>query len=95
MNKPMEFGWPLPKRKELFEKLIKGATETERIIFQGKQQAIPIIRIPIEVPKYRMLNGRTATLQQEWLSLNLEKGEDFFSKDSESIEVAGSNLKCE
>lgn len=87
MTKPDEYGWALPKRQELFDKLKASASETERLVFQDKQQTLPIIRIPIEVPKYRILNGRTATLQQEWLVQNSDKGDDFFSKDPESIEV--------
>lgn len=87
MTKPDEYGWALPKRQELFDKLKASATETERLVFQDKQQTLPIIRIPIEVPKYRILNGRTATLQQEWLATNPDKGDDFFAKDPESIEV--------
>jgi hypothetical protein len=87
MMKPDQYGWALPKRQDLFDRLKEHAAETERIIFQDKQQTLPIIRIPIEVPKYRILNGRTATLQQEWLAMNPDRGEDFFAKDPESIEV--------
>lgn len=87
MSKPDNYGWALPRRIELFEKLKKSAKETERLVFQDKQQSFPIIRIPIEVPKYRILNGRTSTLQEEWIAKNPDKGEDFFSRDPESIEV--------
>jgi hypothetical protein len=87
MSQPDKYGWPLPRRIELFEKLKKSAKETERLIFQDKQQSLPIIRIPIEVPKYRILNGRTSTLQEEWIAQNPDKSKDFFSRDPESIEV--------
>lgn len=87
MSKPDNYGWALPRRIELFEKLKKSAQEAERLVFQDKQQSFPIIRIPIETPKYRILNGRTSTLQEEWIAQNPDKGEDFFSRDPESIEV--------
>jgi len=87
MENEKKYGWPLPKRRELFQKLQASATDTQRLDFQDRQQSIPIIRIPIDVPKYRILNGRTATLQQEWLAKNSDKGDDFFAKDYENILV--------
>lgn len=83
----MEFGWPLPRRIELFSKLTSGSREAYRLSFQDKLQQLPLIRIPIELAKYRILNGRTSTLQQEWLAQNPDKGSDFFSRDPESNEV--------
>lgn len=82
-----EYGWPLPRRIELFSKLTVGANDTFRLTFQDKLQQLPLIRIPIELPKYRILNGRTSTLQQEWLAQNPDKGSDFFTRDPESNEV--------
>lgn len=83
----IEYGWPLPRRIELFNKLTAGAKETFRLSFQDKLQQLPLIRIPIGLPKYRILNGRTSTLQQEWLAQNPDKGSDFFFRDPESNEV--------
>lgn len=44
---------------------------------------IPIIRVPIELPKYRMVNGRTVSLQEEHLAKNPTAREDLFSGDAE------------
>ncbi|WP_156440545.1 hypothetical protein [Burkholderia sp. MSMB1072] len=78
------FGWPKPKRIEEFAKLCKNPTSaTERVVFQGKTIDIPIIRVPIDLPKYRLANGRTASLQAEYLAKNAKSRPDLFSGDSE------------
>ena len=64
------FGWPKPSRIEEFKKLAPSSTETARLVFQDKLQAFPIIRVGIDLPKYRMANGRTASLQAEFLAKN-------------------------
>ena len=49
------FGWPQPARIEEFKKLLASPTgATTRIVFQGNTVDIPIIRVPIELPKYRL-----------------------------------------
>jgi len=78
------FGWPKPTRTEEFKKLLATPSgSTTRIVFQGKTQDIPIVRIPIGLPKYRMANGRTASLQSEYLAKNPTARIDLFSGDSE------------
>lgn len=78
------FGWSKPSRIEEFNKLQSINSEaTTRIVFQGKNIDIPIIRIPIELPKYRMVNGRTASLQAEYLAKYPDIRADMFSGDSE------------
>lgn len=91
MNKNMpatpissRFGWPKPARTEEFTKLLATPTgATTRIVFQSKNVDIPIIRVPIELPKYRMANGRTASLQSEYLAKNPAARQDLFSGDAE------------
>lgn len=78
------FGWPKPARIEEFKKLLASPTgATFRIVFQGRTVDIPIIRVPIELPKYRMANGRTISLQAEYLARNLDAQSDLFSGDAE------------
>lgn len=78
------FGWPKPARVETFAKLLAEAPKaTMRIVFQGKNTDIPIIRIPIGLPKYRMENGRTASLQAEHLAREPAMRRDLFSGDPE------------
>ncbi len=78
------FGWPKPARLREFEALLKKKDlPTHRIVFQGRPQDIPIIRVPIELPKYRMANGRTASLQVEHLARNSKVRPDLFTGDPE------------
>ncbi len=78
------FGWPKPARTEEFKKLLAmPAGATTRIVFQGKTVDIPIVRVPIELPKYRMANGRTASLQSEHLAKNPTARTNLFSGDAE------------
>lgn len=77
------FGWPKPARVEEFKKLVPAAKETTRLVFQDKLQAFPIIRVNIDLPKYRMVNGRTASLQAEFLAKSPKARHDLFSGDAE------------
>jgi hypothetical protein len=52
-------------------------------VFQNRQQDVPIILVPIDLPKYRMSNGRTASLQMEHLAKNPKLRPDLFSGDPE------------
>lgn len=83
------FGWPLVKRKEHFRKCLEeGASKhSVEIMFQGRKQTFPVISIPIEMPKYRLSNGRTASLQQEYLAQNLGLAGAFFKTDPELMNV--------
>jgi hypothetical protein len=81
---PSRFGWPKPKRTEEFTKLLaKPSGATERVVFQSKTIDIPIIRVPIDLPKYRLVNGRTASLQAEFLAKNPKSRGDLFGGDPE------------
>lgn len=78
------FGWSKPARTEEFKKLLAApASATFRIVFQSKTFDIPIIRVPIDLPKYRMANGRTASLQEEYLARNPTAKADLFAGDAE------------
>ena len=78
------YGLPLPARKNKFSELIQQVKEsggdTHRIEnFQGQPVSLCIIRVEINLPKYRIANGRTASIQEEWVALN-DKKEHFFSE---------------
>ena len=77
------FGWPKPSRIEEFKQLVPSSTETARLVFQDKLPAFPIIRVSIDLPKYRMANGRTASLQAEYLAKNPKAPPTLFSGDPE------------
>lgn len=79
------FGWPKPTRLEEFKKLLDepAAKPTTRLVLMGQTIDLPIIRVPIGLPKYRLENGRTVSLQAEYLVENLEARADLFSGDPE------------
>ncbi len=82
--KGSRFGWPRPSRLEEFKTRLNAKDlPTDRVVFQGINQDLPIIRIPIDLPKYRLTNGRTASLQVELLALNPDLRSDLFSGDRE------------
>lgn len=67
--------------------MVPASTETARLVFQDKLQSFPIIRVSIDLPKYRMANGRTASLQAEFLAKNPKSRPDLFSGDPELWEA--------
>ena len=78
------FGWPKPARlAEFAERLKATGLPTHRVVYQDRAQDVPIIRVPIDLPKYRMSNGRTASLQVEHLARNPKLRADLFSGDPE------------
>lgn len=78
------FGWTRPARIEEFDIRLKAeGLPTHRVVIQGQPKDIPIIRVPIDLPKYRMANGRTASLQVEHLAKNPQLRRDLFKGDPE------------
>lgn len=82
------FGWPRPKRIDEFRRLRESVNSaTTRIVFQGQNADLPIYRVPIELPKYRLENGRTVSLQAELLAKDNSIRSDIFSADPELWEA--------
>lgn len=82
----MEFGWPLPKRREFLKELVAQKSEkTHPVPFQGKMQYMPVYTLPLGLPLYRLENGRTTGRQAEYLSANPTTPKEFFRSDSESV----------
>lgn len=81
------YGWPLPDRREEFRKLSEQPTgETWRVDgFKGGTVSLPILRVPLNLPKYRISNGRTASAQQEWVS-SKHLQTDFFDGGDPELE---------
>lgn len=77
------FGWHQPARVEEFKKLVPESTETHRTLFRGVTEACPIVRVSIDLPKYRLANGRTISLQAEYLAKESGLRDDLFSGDQE------------
>lgn len=81
------YGWALPDRREEFRKLLESPTgETHRVAdFKGSTVSLPIIRVPLNLPKYRISNGRTASAQQEWAA-SKQLQPDFFDEGDPELE---------
>lgn len=84
----MVIGYPRPKRIDILSNLDrKNAGRKHRIAFQGVHQDIRVFRVPLELPKYRLANGRTKAAQRQHIAEHPNIGSDFFSRDVESDEA--------
>jgi len=82
MNK---YGLPRAQRQKLIKdgEDDKANTHTHQVLIKGAPRFLKILRVPIEMPKYRIENGRTGTAQQEYIATN-GLSADFFTKDPET-----------
>jgi hypothetical protein len=81
------YGWPYDRRIAFLDEAAKSSKATHRVVFMGENWDLPIISVPIQLPKYRLLNGRTASAQQEYLATHADVPKDFFEADPERIDV--------
>jgi hypothetical protein len=84
----MELGRPYPERKKLLQEL--QSTDSDKtffVPFQGQGAHYKIYRVQIELPKYRLNNGRTYAAQAEYLAKNPDISAEFFSSNPESEEA--------
>jgi hypothetical protein len=78
----MTLGWPRPKRLKHLGELKPG--KTHEVLFQGRRQQLPKHVVPLELPKYRLANGRTRAKQKQYIATHPGTSEEFFKKDPES-----------
>ncbi|MFZ1219357.1 MAG: hypothetical protein WAO00_08685 [Chthoniobacterales bacterium] len=72
----MQLGLPLSVReKELADLTAAPSERTYDLRFQGKLRTLPVYRVRLELPKYRLENGRTSAAQLDHIA------EDKLSKD--------------
>lgn len=72
-------------RKALIEAEINSSSTKEgTVLFRGKNTNRPIIRVPINIPLYRMSNGRTQVEQMQYIE-DKKLPIDFFSKGQENL----------
>lgn len=84
----MNLGWPYPKRKAQLDALVASpSAKTQLVPFQGQNMHLPIHSVPIDLPKYRLNNGRTYAAQAEYLATHPETPKDIFTKDLELDEA--------
>ena len=85
----MKFGYPKPKRtKTITQGKEHPKDGTHRIeLSAGKHQHLRLFDVSIDLPKYRINNGRTLSAQEEWV-VDKKLKDDFFKKaDYESNKV--------
>ena len=84
----VQLGWPYPKRIKHFEEVSKAESqETYSIRFQGKYRALPVYEVSIDLPKYRLENGRTSAAQDQYLATTKGVAKDLFRRDPEDDEA--------
>lgn len=86
----MQWGKPIAARRSFFAQLMADPNQPSvkrAIEIQGEKRHLTVYRVPLDMPYYRLLNGRTASLQEEWLAEHPEKGSDFFSTDNDGREA--------
>ena len=82
------FGWPQNKRcEELIKLRATPAKSHHRVLFKAQNADLPIVRIAVDMLKYRMANGRTASLQAEHLAKHPTARRDLFSGDPELLDA--------
>ena len=52
---------------------------TSNFLFQNEHKKMPVHKVPIDLPKYRLENGRTISLQEEAIANNPKLETDFFN----------------
>lgn len=80
-----QFGANIIERTSEIKKKTQGIVGTHPIEFRGNPEKLPVIRVRIGFPVYRLKNGRTSTYQLEYLALHPELPSDFFSRDNDAI----------
>ena len=65
-----QFGSNILERSSEIQRKAKGITGTHPIEFRGQRENLPVIKVRIGFPVYRLRNGRTSTYQLEYLALH-------------------------
>ncbi len=84
----IQLGLPLAVReKELADLKATPSDRKYDVRFQGKLRPFDVYSVRVELPKYRLENGRTRAAQQDHIAKN-KLGKDFFDRSrSENEEV--------
>lgn len=78
------FGYPFERRlKELESFRPKVPAATFALEVMGNKQELVKFNVPIALPKYRLANGRTTSLQEQWLADNPSQATTYFDADPE------------
>ena len=73
------------ERKTQISELIKNPIDHHNLSFRNDILRLDVISVPINLPAYRLQNGRTKSAQREFIKLN-NLPEDYFSEESGDLE---------
>ena len=76
----------LEERRQYLSNARDQPISTELIRFRGHYQAFPVVKLPLNLPLFRVANGRLAVLKAEYLKTNRVES-DFFENGEERPEV--------
>lgn len=82
-----QYGAPLLTRKSEIAAKVKESTTLFPLEVMGKYQRLKQITVRIELPVYRIENGRTKNFQKEFLATHPDAPKDLFTKDMDSWEA--------
>ena len=82
-----QYGAPLLTRKSEIASKMKESTILFPLEVMGKYQRLKQITVRIELPVYRIENGRTKNFQKEYLATHPDAPADLFTKDTDSLEA--------
>lgn len=79
---------PAVRKEKIHEQLSSDRSIVSKhpLFFMNEMKSLPVIKIPIELPVYRLSNGRTKTLQMQYVAKE-GKEADYFKRDIDSQEV--------
>lgn len=83
------FGWIKAERTQYLNGLqssTPSSTSYFDLMFQGVAISRPIFRVPIGLPMYRLMNGRTAALQLQYVATH-GLPVDYFRNDLERLDI--------
>jgi hypothetical protein len=81
----MKLGWEKPRRIERLKTLSgEKPNATFPVVFQNALKDLPIRTIALDLPKYRLNNGRTEADQVQYLAKHPDLAKDLFTADLES-----------
>ena len=86
MEHTYQFGYPQSNRIVELQDKCSHNKETFSIEYQGKYKQLPVVEVRIELPVYRIENGRTVNLQKEYLAIHPDVQRTLFTSDPYSIE---------
>lgn len=91
----MPFKIQVPDRKDRKAQIdteIKSSTQKERFTYRNQSDLLPVVRLPIGLPIYRMKNFRTSVEQREYLR-QANKNDNFFTNGEETASAQAAQHK--